>query len=75
MFLLGAFPPPGWNRVNINLWNIKKVFLVPYVIQCYPSNEFVREYSTLSEVIIPYVFFIIRSFQKQNLTGDDVIIT
>ena len=41
---------------NINLWGIKKkLFLVSWVIQCYHSNEFVREYSTFSEVIIPYV--------------------
>ena len=40
---------------NINLWNIqKKLFLVPYVIRCYHSNDFVREHSRFSEVIFPY---------------------
>ena len=44
----------SWNFLtfNINLWSIKKVI---YVIQCYHSNKFVREYSRFSEVIVPYV--------------------
>ena len=33
----------------------KKLFLVPYVIQCYHSNDFVREYLRFSEVIVSYV--------------------
>ena len=32
-----------------------KLFLVTWVIQCYHSNEFVREYLRFSEVFIPYV--------------------
>ena len=35
----------------------KKLFLVPLVIWCYHSNEFVTEYLKFSEVIVTYVSF------------------
>ena len=52
---------------NINLWNIKKLFLFPQVIQCYHSNEFVTEYSRFSEVIVPGVAYneILKVFENK----------
>ena len=38
--------------VTFNIKHQKKLFLVPWVIQCYHSNEFVREHSRFPEVIL-----------------------
>ena len=45
----------NFGTFNINLWSIKKLFLVPWVTWCHHSNEFVEEYSRFSEVIASYV--------------------
>ena len=49
----------SWNFVtfNINLFSIKKSFLVPYVVQRYHGNEFVRgtrDFLKLSFHMFPY---------------------
>ena len=48
----------------------KKLFLVPKVIRCYDSNEFIREYLRFSELIISYISYLrnCKSFQKWKLT-------
>ena len=40
---------------NIDLFSIKKLFLVPYAIQRYHGNEIARGYWRFSKVIVPYV--------------------
>ena len=58
MFLttvLKRFGVGSWNFVtfNINLWRIK-IQLLLFIIGSH-SNEFVKEYSRFSELIVPYV--------------------
>ena len=48
----------------------KELFLVPYIIRCYHSNQFVKGYSRFSDVIVHMIPYneILKELQKENLT-------
>ena len=52
----------------------KRLFLVLYVIQCYHSNEFVREYLRFSKVIVPSVSLQQKFNSFQNVRSDLIFI-